>query len=55
VEAHGKSGGPVFIVDFQPYRVGFRQADFELMETDSFQVDPKEIQQLNKIEPVDDG
>ncbi len=30
----------------------FRQPNFELMEADSLQVDPKEVQQLNKIEPV---
>jgi len=33
----------------------FRQPNFELMEADSLQVDPKEVQQLNKIEPVDDA
>ena len=55
VEAHGKSGGPVFVVDFQACRMRFRQPNFELMEADSLQVDPKEVQQLNKIEPVDDA
>jgi len=55
VEAHGKSGGPVVIVDFQLFRVCVRQANFELMQTNSFQVDPEEIQQLDKIDPVDDA
>jgi len=35
--------------------VRFRQANFELMQTDSLQVDPEEIQQLDKIDPVDDA
>jgi hypothetical protein len=51
---HGKRGRPVFVVDFQPCTVRFRQPNFKLMEADSLQVDPKEIQQLNKIESVDD-
>jgi len=55
VEAHRKSGAPVLIVDFQLCKVRFRQANFELMQTDSLQVDPEEIQQLDKIDPVDDA
>jgi len=55
VKAHGESGGPVFIVDFQPCRVCFRQTNFEAMQIDSFQVDPEEMQQLDKIDSVDDA
>ena len=55
MEAHGKSGAAVFVVDFQLCKVRFRQANFELMQTDSLQVDPEETQQLDKVDPVDDA
>ncbi len=55
MEAHGKSGGPVFIVDFQLCGVRFGQTNFELMEANSLQIDPKKIQQLDKIDSVDDA
>ena len=45
----------MFIVDLQPSKVRLRQANFELMEADSLQVDPKQIQQLDEINSVDDA
>lgn len=39
IETHGKGHGSVFIVDFKPRKVSFRQRDLDLVEPDSFQVD----------------
>ncbi len=45
----------MFIVDFQASKVRLRQTKFDLMEANSLQVDPKQGQQLDKIDPVDDA
>jgi len=55
MEARRECGGPVFIIDFQPCAVRFGQTNFELVEPNSLQVDPKQRQQLDKIDPVDDA
>jgi len=55
LKAHRESGGTVLTVHFKLCRVCFRQANFELMQTDSLQVDPEEKQQLDKIDPVDNA
>jgi len=48
LKAHRKSGGTVFI-DTSSFAGVFRQANFELMQTDSLQVDPEKKQQPTKL------